>query len=112
MLPRRHRLSAPGDFRKVSRGGKRCNSRHLTVHVLPSDDSSSLTIVGFVVSRAVGNAVTRNLVKRRAREIVASYLVTHPRGLQIVVRAKPSASHATFAQLQHEIDDALKAGAR
>ena len=48
--------------------------------------------VGFVVSKAVGNAVTRNRVKRRLRHLVSAQLPSTPGGVQLVVRALPAAA--------------------
>jgi ribonuclease P protein component len=48
--------------------------------------------VGFVVSKAVGNAVTRNRVKRRLRHLTAEVLPTTPPGTRAVVRALPRAA--------------------
>ena len=47
--------------------------------------------VGFVVSGALGNAVTRNRVKRRLRHLAAAHLADTPDGIDIVVRALPRA---------------------
>lgn len=56
--------------------------------------------VGFVVSKAVGNAVQRNLVKRRLREIVGHRLGELPDGARAVVRALPPSQGATYAELR------------
>lgn len=48
--------------------------------------------VGFVVSGALGNAVTRNRVKRRLRHLAAAHVADAPAGLDIVVRALPRAA--------------------
>jgi ribonuclease P protein component len=48
--------------------------------------------VGFVVSGAVGNAVTRNRVKRRLRHLAAAQLADTDLELGVVVRALPRAS--------------------
>jgi ribonuclease P protein component len=47
---------------------------------------------GFIVSKAVGKAVTRNRVKRRLRHLVASSLSSTPFPVDVVVRALPPAS--------------------
>lgn len=48
--------------------------------------------MGLVVSKAVGNAVTRNRVKRRLRHLAAARLLSTPSGTDLVVRALPAAS--------------------
>lgn len=44
------------------------------------------------MSRAVGDAVTRNRVKRRLRHLLAHEVPRLPTGLALVVRALPTAS--------------------
>ena len=68
--------------------------------------------VGFVVSKAVGHAVTRNLVKRRLRHLVRERLggrggAFPPRGM-LVVRALPAAAGATYEDLAGELDRCLE----
>jgi ribonuclease P protein component len=48
--------------------------------------------VGFIVSKAVGNAVTRNRVKRRLRHLSRDLLRTTPDHTLLVVRALPGSS--------------------
>ena len=78
----------------------------LIVHALPApDDVASMRDaagrpaprIGFVVSGALGNAVTRNRVKRRLRHLAAAHVADAPVGidsivLDIVVRALPGAA--------------------
>lgn len=67
--------------------------------------------VGFVVSRAVGPAVTRNLVKRRLRHLFRERLGSLPGSLPrsglLVVRALPAAGGASYASLGSELDRQL-----
>ncbi|KAB1660707.1 ribonuclease P protein component [Pseudoclavibacter sp. CFCC 13796] len=106
MLDRPHRLRTSADFSRVSRRGRRRGTMHLLVHLLATDDDTT-TRIGFVTSRAVGNAVHRNLVKRRLREIAHELLDTIPTGWLIVVRAKPNAARATYAELRREVRSAV-----
>jgi ribonuclease P protein component len=70
------------------------------VHVL--DDGGSASDgggrpgprVGFVVSGALGKAVTRNRVKRRLRHLAAAHVADTPVGMDMVVRALPRAATA------------------
>lgn len=65
------------------------------------------TQVGLVVSKAVGNAVHRNQVKRRLRHIAASHLPELPAGARMVVRALPASSGATYAELDRDLMGSL-----
>ncbi|GAB3267837.1 hypothetical protein GCM10027449_00660 [Sinomonas notoginsengisoli] len=62
---------------------------------------------GFIVSKAVGNAVTRNLVKRRLREAAAFTVRDRPAGLDVVVRALPASARASWAELSNDYKSAL-----
>jgi ribonuclease P protein component len=63
--------------------------------------------VGFVVSRAIGNAVTRNRVKRRLRHLVRDRLAWLPSEGALVVRALPATAGASYAGLGRDLDTAL-----
>lgn len=61
--------------------------------------------MGFVVSKAVGNAVVRNRVKRQLRHIARDRIETLPAGVSVVVRANPAA--AGSRTLAPDFDSAL-----
>lgn len=63
--------------------------------------------VGFVVSKAVGPAVTRNRVKRRLRHLMRDRVGALGQGSLLVVRALPPAAGATYADLGAELDRCL-----
>ena len=100
------------------RSGARAGGRHLVVQVgstripMPLADSPQVADpgpvrVGFVVGRSVGTAVTRNRVSRRLRAHLAQRLADLPGGLDVVVRALPSAADASFEQLASDADRCL-----
>ena len=68
---------------------------------------SSPARVGFVVSKAVGSAVTRNLVKRRLRHLMRERVGALPDGSLLVVRAQPASAGATYRDLAEELDRCL-----
>lgn len=63
---------------------------------------------GFVVSKAIGNAVVRHRVQRRLRHLVRARLTALPAGSLVVVRALPGAERAASDQLARELDAALE----
>lgn len=63
---------------------------------------------GFIVSKAVGNAVMRNLVRRRMKDIVRRQLQAGFAGYDVVIRALPATASAPFADLKIDIDAQLK----
>jgi ribonuclease P protein component len=80
------------------------------------EDSVPVTVggprVGLVVSKAVGNAVTRHAVSRRLRH-VARRVITDPTvGLTpsdtVVLRALPASSDASSDELEHDVRHALR----
>ena len=64
--------------------------------------------VGFVVSKAVGNAVTRSSVKRRLRHLARERLSWLPDSAVLVVRALPAAADASYAALGSDLDRGLQ----
>ncbi|MCX0278171.1 ribonuclease P protein component [Nocardia zapadnayensis] len=108
MLPGRNRIHQGDDFRRVFRTGRRAGTKHLVIHFLSTLDESHAPRVGFVVSRAVGNAVVRNRVKRRLRAILHTRLPELGIGDMIVVRALPAAADADSAQLSRAVDRAFE----
>ncbi len=82
----------------------------MVVHFFLEEPAQASTArAGFVVSKAVGNAVVRNRVRRRLRELVRPHLPGLPAGASVVVRALPSASSASFETLGADFDAALAA---
>ncbi len=95
MLPAESRLRTSDEFRAVVRGGVKVARETLVVHALAK--TGPVSRAGFVVSKAVGNAVTRNRVKRQLRHLVAPRLRDRETGVDIVVRALPRAASGRLA---------------
>lgn len=118
MLPSRNRMRRGGDFTAAMRGGRRAGRAALSVAFLPPRATGPTTsepaspLVGFVVSKAVGNAVVRHRVQRRLRHLMRARLEALPPGSLLVVRAKPQAAtlgHNTLAtQLDETLDTVLR----
>ena len=63
--------------------------------------------VGFVVSKAVGNAVVRNRVKRVLRALMSTRVPQLPDGIDIVVRANADLPGSPRALLVQDLDRLL-----
>lgn len=108
VLPRVHRLRRSAEFSNVVRRGSRAASRSVVLHQVKRDDDGPVR-VGFVVGRVVGNASTRNLVKRRLRHLVAARLSGLPGHSSLVVRANAGAASLTFVELGRDFDSGVRA---
>ncbi len=104
MLSKRHRLNRGEDFRRVLSGGKKHRTPLGLVAVTPSP--VGVTRFGFVVSKAVGNAVVRNLVKRRLRAAAMSLLDLSP-PVDVVVRSRPGSDRVSVEQNRQVLIDAV-----
>lgn len=111
MLPVRNRLRTGADFSHTVRSGVRQGRRNVVLYAVLSEDAVPSRF-GFIVSKAVGNAVTRNLVKRRLREASAEALRDRPAGIDVVVRALPAAASADWASLRSDYASALRGAMR
>ena len=89
------RLRRRGDFDAVYRRGRSWANNLLALRALPNGLEQSR--FGFSVSKRVGNAVVRNRVKRRLKEILRP-LAVQP-GWDLVFTARPTAAESEFARL-------------
>lgn len=104
MLPRRHRLTRKASFEAVFARGRRWSGKHVTIRTF--SNGTDAYRCGLAVSKAVGNAVVRNRVKRRLREIVRAAGVAP--GVDVVVVARPSAADSPFAGLRADVMGLLR----
>ena len=105
MLPLQHRMRTGVQFSQTIRSGVRSGRRNIVLSA--AIQNGETTLIGFIVSKAVGNAVVRNRVKRRLREAASDTVKTHPHGYYIAVRALPASKNATYQQLHHDYTQAL-----
>ncbi|UFU04711.1 ribonuclease P protein component [Ruania suaedae] len=104
-------MRAAGEFGATIRAGSRSSSPRVVVHYTPGSTRTAPARVGFVVSKAVGGAVERNLVKRRLRAVMKEALPELPDGSCVVVRALPRAHGSNYETLRADLLRALS-GAR
>jgi ribonuclease P protein component len=87
------RLSRSTEFQRVYRQGRSKANRHLVLYSFArGEQDESRPRFGVSVGRKVGNAVTRNRVKRTIREAIAELEPKLADGLDYVVLARPDAA--------------------
>ncbi|PJM74220.1 ribonuclease P protein component [Bifidobacterium primatium] len=111
------RLKSHRDFVGVLKTRAKVSSKDLVVHfhVRPRNIAEDATTrgdgmadpaarrLGLAVSKAVGNAVTRNSVKRRFRVLARQHESLLPDSCDVIMRAKPSTPKAEFASLDQQV---------
>jgi ribonuclease P protein component len=98
VLARAHRIVDGDHLRQVFRRGSRVASEYFVAARLTTQ-SEAPGRFGFVVSKQVGGAVVRNRVKRRLREMAQGEITRGFSGEDVVVRALPAASAASYEEL-------------
>jgi ribonuclease P protein component len=106
MLAKEARLRTADDFRSTMRTGRKVTSANLVIY-LKRVPGTAQARFGFVVAKTVGNAVTRNLVKRRLRSLAKSQSVVQGVGVDVVVRALPGSSKLEWNGLEQEFNSSL-----
>ena len=102
-FPRRYRLGGNRNYRYVYRRGKSYPSRNLVLVYLKGKEQR----FGFSVSSKVGNAVTRNRIRRYLREDVRRLRGQLKTGKYIFI-ARPALKMAAHAELSRELRNLLR----
>ena len=99
------RLRKRREFEECYAAGVRVSGRHLQLFLLPP---GAIPRLGISVPRRVGESVTRNLLRRRVREVFRRNRdLFGTAGGSLVVNVRPSAALATFAELAEDYRSSL-----
>ncbi len=99
------RLRKHAQYCRVQSKGRRLGGKFLFAIFAPSSILNAR--FGLTVSKRVGNAVIRNRVKRRLRDILRHHK-TVLGGLDVVWIAKAEAASASYHQLQHDVSELME----
>ncbi|MBM3846030.1 MAG: ribonuclease P protein component [Verrucomicrobia bacterium] len=106
-LPGRSRIKESREYARIKSHGRRFGTGSLLVNWM-LEPSCSRSRVGIIVSRKVGNAVTRNLAKRRLREVFRKHQSQLLPSLQLVIVARPSIARKSFWEVEQDFLQAVK----
>ncbi|MDY6065243.1 MAG: ribonuclease P protein component [Finegoldia sp.] len=93
-------LRSNRDFQKVYKRGKAYYNRNFSLIVYKSNNGSR---IGFSVTKKYGNAVERNRIKRRLREIVRLNRPKFEKGLDMVIIPKKNTGNLNYSQLESSL---------
>ena len=100
-------LKKDSDFRKVYKHGKSFANRYLVMYILENKSDSSR--IGISVSKKVGNAITRNKIRRRIKEAYRLNIDENVKnGYDIIFIARVSCNEAEYKDIDKDINHLVK----
>ena len=106
-MRREWRLRQTQDFDRARGNGRSWANPILVCYVFARGDTGP-TRIGITVGRRTGNAVVRNRVRRRIRELVRGQHPALAPGSDVILIARPPSAQATFNELQHSVASLLQ----
>ena len=106
MLRSENRLKKRKEFAYLYNNGKAKHAPHLTLVYLPTKHRPLK--IGFSLSKKIGKAHTRNLVKRRLRAIAFDWVKLMKDNFNVVFIGKPGIENLTFSQIREEMENLIK----
>ncbi len=105
-MEKNKRLRSNRDFKKVYKRGKGYFNRNFSLIVKKNKLQGSR--VGFSITKKHGNAVERNKLKRRLKEIVRHNFNLIPEGYDLVVVPKVNTKELNYQELEKSVVHLLK----
>jgi len=94
-------LRRRNEFARLQRRGKRRVGDQLVLLALPGRDR---TRVGITITKAVGNAVVRNLLRRRIKAVLDRQPLAVPPYRDLLFIARPGAGDAAFGAIRADVE--------
>lgn len=95
------------EFARVRAEGASQAGRCVVVSAAPLADAEAPSRFGIICTKKVGNAVVRNLLRRRVRELLRAHADAWARGWHLVVILRWRAAETSFASLEKDFRKTL-----
>lgn len=105
-MKKEYRIKSNEDFSALVKAGKRIKKSEFHIYYLPSN--YQFNRFGVSVSTKLGNAVTRNRIKRQLRAIMDDFNKSSTKQHDIIVVAKQGFLNNTFQQNKEALLESLK----
>jgi ribonuclease P protein component len=103
------RIKKNKDFQEAFNKGRSFANRQLVVYVLKKEEQTTFRI-GLSVSKKLGNAVTRNQIKRYIRQAVFELKDSMQQDLDYVIIARKPLVEMDFFEVKKSLTHVLKVG--
>ena len=105
-MKKRFRVKKEKDFNAIFKEGKSFANRKFVIYRLENDEQHFR--VGLSVSKKLGNAVTRNQIKRRIRHILIEHKDQLVENVDFVVIARKGVEILDYAEMEKNLLHVLK----
>ena len=106
MLKRINRLKKRYQYQYIYKSGNYVSDKSVSLHYTTA--KSNHIKVGFAVTKKIGGAIKRNLIRRRLREIIRNHLPNLKQNYNIILVAKEQIASVDFENLSRQIVNLLK----
>ncbi|MFF2796658.1 ribonuclease P protein component [Lysinibacillus xylanilyticus] len=106
-MKKRQRVKKNDDFQKVFKKGKSFANRQFVVYFLEKEGQTEFR-VGLSVSKKLGNAVTRNQIKRYIRQSIHEIKDELKSNMDYVIIARQPAATMDFHEVKQSLQHVLR----
>lgn len=102
-MRRKYRIKKNEDFQTVFKNGKSIANRQFVIYMLQNPVEREFRI-GLSVSKKIGNAVTRNRIKRLIRQVFLEEKHRIKNGKEFIIIARKPAADMGYYEVKNSLD--------
>ena len=99
-MNKENRLRKNTEFNRVYKFGKNYWNRNLVIYVCKRENESDPTRIGYTITKKIGNAVMRNKIRRRMKEIIRLNFHKIESGYDIIIIPKRNIVDLSYQDLE------------